>query len=1008
VLKNKLINLCKKYWHVFVLVLLSLIPIIWFFGKGDAIINGVDTNFPLNPKLWLIRRFYMWNNLSNGGSDFSFAPAGIFFHLVQFVPYIIGLSLQMVEKTSLVFWFATIVVSSYIFSKNLFKAQLTRILFVCLYSLNIYMFNSWENVKVSNLSLVAGVPLLLHIFMGLYLDSMSKSKASVLLVFTSLILSGAGINPAYFITALLTFIIFAISFAIVDNNIKKVSKILTFIIGIIFAISSYWIFPTISFVLRSVTQNSSITSIGFNNWIDSLSANTSILNIMRLQGAWDWYTFDSVSKLPIYLPYVVNYFYRFPFLIFSFIVPSLALISLVYIDKKKLRFYIPFAIMLMLGIFLGSGTHEPTGIIFKWLAEHLPYFSLFRSPWYIFTLFVTLSMAGLIALLIEKHNNSIYIKFIAWILIVGNLFYSYPLITGKIFRPNSSNGFFVNFPDYLFDSANYLENLNSGRIITYPDDQLEKYKWGYTGVEPVVSLFIDKEVLFSGINNTGTEINQIIQLLYENIRKDRFSSVFNLANKLNATIILEKKDQHTLSPELSGSFDRLKKVNFEKWNIYFLNEKTISLPKIFLANNFYYRFSGDNNDYAVKALSILGIDQHLLNSKDNVTSKIFPNKIPAGKIIVSNNSQKDNYNKHQKLPNITLNRITAQNMTEVKFTFSIDEDGYYLPIIENYDLSENLTKIDVVHNSIDESWPVQKITDSHIFFNKIYLSKGLHEVVYDTSSNLIKFENFEGQINYKKTHQNDKAELTITENNGNKQLSILNRGDIDVSADFELEDFDFNNPYFIQLDYEWSHGNMSTVYVYQQRSENLIKTQTENLPSYLDRTNFNFYYEPVKTESKMTISLAAPFINNSLGTRVAYDNLRVYKLFMNDLFFISEPSVIDDNSQQPKVNLTSSTPVKHTGQVTKVTGPNVLVFAENYSPDWKLEVTDLNGSKIRFVEEHFTIDSYSNAWFIDTGGIDYRFEIIYFPQRHFILGVAISTFTIFTIILSLFKIWLQK
>lgn len=978
---------------------LSLIPFVWFLGKGDVIINGVDTNFPLDPKLWLFRRFYMWNNLSNGGSDFSFAPAGIFFHLVQFIPYLTGLSIQSVEKASLVFWFGLIVFGSYIFSANLSKTRLTRILFVCLYSLNIYMFNSWENVKVSNLSLVAGIPLLLHIFITLYSESITKSKASIMLVLTSLVLSGAGINPAYFITAISALFIFAFSYTITGNNIWKVFKTLLFMVVIILATSFYWILPTISFILRSVTQSSSIVSIGFNNWVDSLSVNTSIINVIRLQGAWDWYTFDSVSKLPVYLPYVVNYFFKFPFILFSFIVPSLALISLTFVNKEKIKLYIPFAIMLGLGVFLGSGTHEPTGVLFKWLTENLPYFSLFRSPWYIFTPFTTLSLSVLAVLFIEKYHN-IYTKLIAVILIIGNLFYSYPLLSGKIFRPNSSNGFFVNFPDYFFDAINYLKNINSGRIITYPDDQLEKYKWGYTGVEPVIGLMLNNETLFSGINNTSSDINRLIQLMYENIRRNRFNSVVNLADKLNITMILEKKDQYTLSPELADSFDQFKKVTFGEWNIHFLNQQSSPLQKIFIANNFYYQFS-DSSDYAIKPMTVLNKNQHLLNSKDDIALKVFPNKIPAGKIIVSNNSQKDNYNKHQKLPNITLNKITSQNMSDVKFTFSVDEDGYYSPVIENYDFPKKLTNLDVIHNSIGQTWNVQNITNSHIFFNKIYLNKGPHEVIYRVGSNLIMNENFENEVIYEsKTHQNDKAELTITENNDNKQLSILNRGNIDVSADFEVEKFDFNSPYFIQLDYEWSHGNMSTVYVNQQRNGNLIKTQTESLPSYLDKTNFNFYYDPVKTESKMSISLAAPFINNSLGTRVVYDNLRVYKLFMNDLFFIQDSDVSLDTSE---VNIFSSTPVKHMGQVTNVSIPNVLIFAENYSPEWVINVTDLNGSKIKFVSEHFTIDSYANAWFIDTGGQDYKFEIIYSPQKYFIFGVIFSILTILIIILLYIK-----
>ena len=49
-----------------------------------------------------------------------------------------------------------------------------------------------------------------------------------------------------------------------------------------------------------------------------------------------------------------------------------------------------------------------------------------------------------------------------------------------------------------------------------------------------------------------------------------------------------------------------------------------------------------------------------------------------------------------------------------------------------------------------------------------------------------------------------------------------------------------------------------------KKNDSYIKTQIESLPSYLNRTNFNFYYEPVKTDSTMSVSLATPYINNSL------------------------------------------------------------------------------------------------------------------------------------------------
>src|SRR3990170_1919014 len=114
---KRLINF-KKYLGIILVALLSLVPLIWFWGKDGKIINGVDTNFPLDPLVWIGRRFYVWNNIGNGGSDFSSSVAGIFFHLIQTIPFT----------------------------------------FVVLYAFNIYLFNTWENVKVANLALVGAIP----------------------------------------------------------------------------------------------------------------------------------------------------------------------------------------------------------------------------------------------------------------------------------------------------------------------------------------------------------------------------------------------------------------------------------------------------------------------------------------------------------------------------------------------------------------------------------------------------------------------------------------------------------------------------------------------------------------------------------------------------------------------------------------------------------------------------------------------------------------------------------
>src|SRR5687767_12130906 len=102
----------NKILPIAFLVALSLIPIVWFIGKNGVIVNGVDTNFPLDPAIWFYRRFFAWQSVNNLGGDFSAGSAGLFFHLIQFIPFKLGLSLQLVEITSFIFWFSLIIFSS--------------------------------------------------------------------------------------------------------------------------------------------------------------------------------------------------------------------------------------------------------------------------------------------------------------------------------------------------------------------------------------------------------------------------------------------------------------------------------------------------------------------------------------------------------------------------------------------------------------------------------------------------------------------------------------------------------------------------------------------------------------------------------------------------------------------------------------------------------------------------------------------------------------------------------
>ncbi len=917
----------------------------------------------------------MWNNISNGGSDFSFAPAGIFFHLIQFVPFWFGLGLQLTQKISLIFWFSIITISAYIFSGNIVKdKRILRIVFTTLYCLNIYMFNSWENVKVSNLSLVAAIPLLLHTFLKLKSSEWSYFKAGVVAALSALVLSGSGINPAYFLTCFVILFIFTISTFFERKNYINIIKSFLFISLVVGIASFYWLLPTIHFVTASVTQNSSIASIGFNDWIDSLSKNTSIINILRLQGAWDWYSFDSVSKTPLFLPYVVNYIYKIPFIFFSFVVPTLAMVSLFFINRKKTPYYTAFVTMLLLGVFLSSGTHEPTGVVYVWLSKHLPYFSLFRSPWYIFSPMVVLAFSGLVVLFLEAVYGWIKVKgfdkyklvvdILVVTLITGNIVYCYPLVTGKVFRPSRKDSFFVKFPDYLFQTSDFLNHSGAGRVITYPDDQLEKFNWGYTGVEPVINLLVDRETIFPGINNVSSFFNLIVGAFYANLKVNHFESAMNLARKVGADTILEKRDQETLSSPI-GKTSSWTTTQYGNWLIHIFNQNEIGNPKIYLGKNYYFGFAPNNQN--ADALSLLGADDHLLNPLDSVVKGVDGYK-NSGAVVTASNSQTED---HKKL------NIKNTNFTDVKFTFDIPQSGNYYPVLENYGLTQKeLSDFVLVRNNTkSEKWTVKSINDSYIYFNEQHFEKGKNTLVYMINNNLVISHDFEDEL------------YPFKKDSDGKMLSITNQSEKDVAIDFPFNDLDDNRPYFITLDYQWDYGNNPSVLVTQKNKQTLLKSQSQGLEKNSNKMNLGFYYDPVQTKSTAVLSLVSPFYKDPNGTRVNYDNLKVYKLFTNSLFFVKNPL---EKNEVAKIDFKQKSPVRYEGVITGAKTQQTLIFAENYSSGWKIKIKNMDGKEIIFDARHFSIDTYANAWYIDAPYEDYKFQIYYQPQIFFNIGLTIT------------------
>ena len=982
----KIINKIWNNWHTVILVALCLVPIIWFIGRGDVLITGLDTNFPLDPLVWFQRRFYVWNGINNAGIDFSSSVAGVFFHFVQLAPYLLGLSLKNVEIVSLVFWFSAIVSSSYLLAKTILpKNKTPQLIVVILYILNIYLFNTWENVKVSNLALVTALPLIISIVYNWFSEKINSKKAMIYLCLGSILASGAGINPAYFLVIILALIIETVVYLFLNLSTKtEIKKILvkgltSFFILIL--VNIFWIFPLLNFLYS--TNTISLVDIGLTNWITSLSQNTSIINVIRLQGAWDWYALDS-SGIPQYLSYTLNYLYKFPFIVFSFAVPILVLFSFVFFDKEQKFWYIFFGILTVLGIFFGVGSHPPTGSFFIFLFEHVPFLSFFRSPWYIFTPLLTLSYAALVGLLtysfFQKYKEGMIkhiFNFLIIIFLIAYGLYNYPLITGKIFRPESKNSFYVYFPEYVWDTKDWLSNKHDStdeRIISYPDDQLESFNWGYQGTESILSLYSNREIITPSFNMTSKVFSEMLGSFYAHIKRGEYKSAISLMEFFGANEIFYKKDSSTLSSPIGDKInDLVETTKFGEW--YFMRPKDEMNKKIFIAEAVYKNLS--NPEDFIPVIPFLKPKSVVVNNKDTEIGQIKSNErffsiIKTG-ILDQDKSILTNVNKYglDILRNGTFNILIERNY--------LDRNSLIVKIDSNV-ISNSLIQYD---QSLISVGPVKLFSGTHTI-----------EIVYPVQENLLAISDFE---NISKNQNLRKEEFP---ENIQKTLLVYNESKEAQKIILPVNEFNPYLRYAVGFDYKYVYGKVPFVEVLQSAPTSPVKNHSIYPGSSTDWQTRYDIFRPVETNSKLELLIKAGPNEFSGRSKSFIENIFIKRIYDNNVYLVESNS---DTSfkylSKGELKYKKINSVKYEVEL-KSDGDNqlgsVIAFLDNYNKGWVLKSSD---SKIENKFSHFTINGYANGWYVPAGMNTGKFIIYYRPQTLYIFAVLVSVCTIMLLII---------
>lgn len=401
----RILNFFKKNTKLLISIVALFILILVFFRLvfPIGIISSGDFTF-LDRKLleeWIKTLSFIWTSYSGLGFNALptigyfgfFLPAGF----LALLGFDYGISARVIFFIPLV---GATFLGCYLLGKKLFDRSLIAFLIfpvIFLVNVDAYQLISWPNMGVA----YALIPLIFWAVLS-YIEN--KNRYFILII--SLLLS---ISLLYEIR--ITFISFLISFLLIVFKLLHKPKDFSsktvldgiLVILLIFGICSFMILPI--FFGKSALSVSDITS----QPLFGVSFFDIQHSIALVHPYWTGHGFKVFIPQPI-----IPYFWLYPFFAFS---------SLFF--AKRSRYITFFAILALLGVFLGKGASSPFGGIYSWLYYNLPVFNFFREPveWWAITSF---SYAVLIAF---------FFKYYFEIIQKENLFFKKIILESLLFLP---------------------------------------------------------------------------------------------------------------------------------------------------------------------------------------------------------------------------------------------------------------------------------------------------------------------------------------------------------------------------------------------------------------------------------------------------------------------------------------------------------------------------------------------------------------------------------------------
>jgi hypothetical protein len=537
----------KKYFDIFLIIILGLTPLLWF--KSGYLIAGAEFEVPLNPIDNFQRLSYIWDDRIVGGHDNAQWTALIFpYAFFWYIFKILGFSVIAIEKLWFILLFVLPGLSMYYLSLYLTNKRVVALVSSFFYMINPYVLIQWHEGHMLSFLLYGILPLILAMYIK-GLDT-NKTKFYVYIAVISLIAAPMGSSPPFIISFGLVFLIYLVfrnsinKFKFFINDLKFTSKLIL----LTFLINSWWIFPLFNNIAHlDIQPQSQIIN-------HKIFKPDSLYDVFALTGYWAFR--DSFNGIPYFsLSSIYN---STLFLILSLLILVLVFSALVF--KKQNIYTLYFFLLALIGVFLVNGINLPLGTLYKWAIENVPGFWIFREPYTKFAPFIAVGYSFLLGISVENMSNffknkKLYIKkysnflkyFFVFTVVIVILIYSWPLFHREtLFQSNSLRDYHVKIPkEYSILNEQLKNDRDSFKVFLLPYRDYVKYKWGWQG-GPLTTHILEVPQITDIPGPPGSKytINSI-RSIYDDINTNKNINLAEVLGKLNVKYIVLSNDVDT-------------------------------------------------------------------------------------------------------------------------------------------------------------------------------------------------------------------------------------------------------------------------------------------------------------------------------------------------------------------------------------------------------------------------------------------------------------------------------